>query len=133
MVIKWVCYWVVLLTLLIAGFLNILNPIVYLPTQSFLPITSETILFVSAIPLSIFESSLAIIFFLKKRSKIIKIIIVVTISIYLFWSLFSYLLNIEIPDSCIARMASIQDVKRLVVKNFILLLCSSYLLIFDKR
>jgi len=65
MVIKWVCYWVVVLTLLIAGFLKLLNPIVYLPTQSFLPITSETILFISAIPLSIFEICLAVILLLK--------------------------------------------------------------------
>lgn len=121
-----ISFWVVTLTLLTAGILKLVNPSVYLPTQSFLPITSEWILYVSALPLSVIEISLALAIILRNKSEFLIKSGVILFVIYFIWSFVVYIVGFEVPNSCIKRMADTQDINKLLIKNFILLTLSVF-------
>lgn len=121
-------YWVVVLFLITAGIFKLWDPFLYLPIQSFLPVTSELFLFISALPLSIYELLLAFYLIFKSHSPLPYKFLIGTFLIYFFWSFIVLVLNIEVSNACIERMATRQNQILLIAKNLILLLISVYLM-----
>lgn len=121
-------YWIVVLSLLAAGILKFFDPYQFLPSQSFLPVTTELSLFVAAFPLSILEIVIAVLFLVKKGSTHVLLFTIALFAAYLVWSCVVLFAGIEPNSICLERMGSQQNLSILIYRNLILVLSSVVLL-----
>jgi hypothetical protein len=114
--------------MVVAGILKLYNPYQFIPSQSLLPITSELSLFISALPLSIFEILLASVFLIKKDANGINYTLIIMYSAFFILCCIVNFIGIEPDLICLERMASKQNLTLIIFKNFILVISSIVML-----
>ena len=121
-------YWTLIFSMVVAGILKLYNPYQFIPSQSLLPITSELSLFISALPLSIFEILLASVFLIKKDTNGINYTLIIMYSAFFILCCIVNFIGIEPDLICLERMASKQNLTLIIFKNFILVISSIVML-----
>ena len=125
--------WIVILTLFSSGIIKLISPATYLPYFSSLPIVSEPILIIAAIPLSISEILISLLLLFNVRVELIYKILSISFLGLTVWSISVISLDVEIPNACLDRMASRQSFFTLISKNIGLCISSFYLYMTNKN